>query len=159
MISIGIARSDELGNGPGCPARAVRRDHAPEGMFGTVPHNIAAPTAVYAHFESESFEKVNVRPRRDHTTVTVAGVSFSVGRDRTTVTAPHCVGRWVGARSGHRPLPVIDDAEAGYKTFAGTVRNADKHETSEEGIEMMMKGTSTARIPKGMDAGRSHDRV
>ena len=93
MISIGIARSDVLGNGPGCPVRASRRDHAPEGMFGTVLRNIAAPTAVYAHFASES----------------------SV--------------------------------------------NADNRETSEEGIEMKTKGTSTARIPKGMDAGRSHDRV
>ena len=133
MISFGILRSDVLGDGPGCPARAFRRDHAPEGMFGTVPHNIAAHTAVYAHLASESLEKVNVRPRRDHTTVTVVGVSFSGGRDRTTVTAPHCVGRWVGARSGHRPLPNGIDAEAGYKIFARTVRECSntKHQRKE----------------------------
>ena len=69
------------------------------------------------------------------------------------------IGRWVGARSGHRPLPNGIDAEAGYKTFAGTVRNADKHETSEEGIEMKKEGTSTARIPKRISERRSHDRV
>ena len=95
MISIGTVNSDVLGNGPGCPARAFRRDHAPEGMFGTVPHGIAAPTAVYACLVSKA-----------------------------------CGNAYFG-----------------------------EHETSEEGIEMKTNGTSTARIPKGMDAGRSYDRV
>ena len=155
MIPMRITRSDVLGNGPGCPARAVRRDHAPEGMFGTVPHRIAAPTAVYVRFSSESFEKVNARRVTTHVSMVVR-TSFSAASAHVPI--HHTAGRWVVARSSHRPLPNGIDAEAGYKTFAGTVRNADKHETSEEGIEMM-KRTSTACIPKGMDAGRSHDRV
>ncbi len=87
MIRIGIPHSADSGNGPGCPVRAVRRDRACEDMFGTVPNRIAAPTAVYARFDPETCEKMNVHPRRDHTTVTVVGVSFPVGRDR--ILSPH----------------------------------------------------------------------